>query len=270
MSILSSTPPLRGPEGTGLRVEGEALLLRQPQEEVHIPLRAVGRLRAEGRAVAIELTAAPGAVPAVLRFEGVDEAAAAAFADAVNAALPEEPEAVDGVQDLSGNRLGDRHATLLFRRLKRMALYGTLAIVALSVLVCVTGHPVALLAIIPSGFFGLLFLVLGTGGGYPTYEEWYLRRHGVTVTADRVPGQPGQYVYVDPMGLQRNVRKFASTWTIEVAYDRRDPGRVVVLRSRGMRWLDIAMAGSGLLIGFLGAAGAVAATVVALLGVGGF
>ncbi|MEX0170661.1 hypothetical protein [Streptomyces sp. LMG1-1-1.1] len=269
MSILPSVPPLRGPQGTGLRVEGQALLLRRPQEEVHIPLRAVGRVRAEGRAVAIELTAAPGAVPAVHRFEDVDEAAAAAFADAVNAALPEEPEAVDGTPYLSGTRLGDQHATRLFRRLKQMGLYGSLVIVALSVLVCVTGHAVALLAIIPSGFFGLLFLVLGTGGGYPSYEEWQLRRHGVTVAADRVPGQPGQYVYVDPMGLHRTVRKFAPTWTIDVAYDPRDPGRVVVLRSRTMRWLDITLAGAGLLIGFLGAAGAVTAAVLALLGVDG-
>ncbi|MGW8353827.1 hypothetical protein [Streptomyces wedmorensis] len=270
MSIMSPIPALRGPEGTGLRVEGEALLLRTAQEEVHIPLMAVGRVRAEGRAVAVELAALAGATPAVYRLEEVDGAAAAAFADAVNGALPERSEPVDGITYISGNRLIDQHAVRLFRRLKRGALHGLLVIAVLCVLVSVTGHPVALIAIIPTGLFGLLFLILGTGGAYPPYEEWCLRKRGVTVAADRVSGEPGTYVYVDPMGLHRTVRKFAPSWTIDVAYDPQDPGRVVVLRTRAMWWLDVTLASAGLLIGFLGAAGAVTATVLALLGVGGF
>ncbi|MEU3687672.1 hypothetical protein [Streptomyces narbonensis] len=269
MSITPAIPVLRGPGGTGLRAEGQALLLRRPQEEAHIPFKAIARVRAEGRAVAVELTAAVGAVPAVLRLEDVDEAAAMAFADAVNAVLPEHPEAVDGTAYTTGERLGDLYAARHFRRVKRGALYGFLAIVALCVLVIGTGHPAALIGIIPSGFFGLLFLLLGWATSYPSYEEWYLRKHGVTVTAERVPGEKAAYTYVDPMGLHRNVRKFANSWTIEVAYDRQDPGRVVVLRSRAMRWLDISLVSGGLLIGLLGAGGAVTVTVLALLGKGG-
>ncbi|GEB58659.1 hypothetical protein GCM10017674_04450 [Streptomyces gardneri] len=236
---------------------------------MHIPLKAIGRVRAEGRAVAIELTAAAGAVPAVHRYEDVDEAAATAFAEAVNAALPEEKEAVDGTRYLSGNRLTDLHVTKLFRRLKRAALYGALVIVALCVLLIATGHAVAGVAMIPGGAFALFFLVIGSGAGYPSYEEWHLRKRGVTVAAEQVPGEPGMYVYVDPVGLHRTVRKFAGTWTIDVAYDPQDPGRVVVLRSRGRRWLDIGLVASGIGIGLLAAAGVLTVAVLGFLGMSG-
>ncbi|MFF5917456.1 hypothetical protein ACFY8C_03810 [Streptomyces flavochromogenes] len=269
MPITPPIPTLGGPQGTGLRATGDALLLRRVQEEVHIPLKAIGRVRAEGRAVAIELTAAAGAVPAVHRFEDVDEAAAAAFAEAVNAALPEEKEMVDGTRYLSGNRLGDLNTVKLFRRLKRAALYGALVIVALCVLVIATGHAAGIVAIIPGGAFALFFLVLGCGAGYPSYEEWHLRRHGVTVAAERVPGEQGTFLYEDPIGLQRTVRSFAAAWTIDVAYDPEDPGRVVVLRSRGRRLLDVALVGSGIAIGLLAAAGVLTFTVLTLLGKGG-
>lgn len=60
---------------------------------------AIERVHAEGRSVTVELTAAAGATPAVRRVDGVSEAAARAFADAVNRALPERADegvAVDG------------------------------------------------------------------------------------------------------------------------------------------------------------------------------
>ncbi|MFJ5139596.1 hypothetical protein [Streptomyces sp. NPDC088707] len=270
MSITSPIPALRGPDGTGLRVEGQALLLRRAREELHIPLKAVARVRAEGRTVAVELTAPAGATPHVQRFADVDEAAATAFADAVNAVLPERPEAVDGSGYLSSNRLGDPSVGRVLRVVKRGALYGTLAIVALCVLVIATGHAAAIIIVIPSGFLGLFFLVLGWATSYPSREERRLRRHGVTVAAERAPGEQSVYVYADPEGLHRTVRKFADTWTIDVAYDPQDPGHVVVLRSRAARALDLALTGSGLLIGLVGAAGAVAGVVIGLLGVGGF
>ncbi|WP_329278593.1 hypothetical protein [Streptomyces sp. NBC_00691] len=269
MSITSPIPALRGPDGTGLRAEGQALLLRRAREELHIPLKAVARVRVEGRAVAVELTAAPGAAPHVQRFAGVDEAAAGAFADAVNAALPEEPETVDGAGYISGTRLGDPSAGKVFRAIKRGALYGSLAIVALCVLVIATGHAAAIIIVVPSGLLGLFFLVLGWAASSPSREERRLRKHGVTVAAERAPGEQSTYVYTDPEGLSRTVQRFADTWTIDVAYDPQDPGHVVVLRSRGMRALDLTLTGSGLLIGLVGAAGAVTGTVLALLGVDG-
>ncbi|WP_328487136.1 hypothetical protein [Streptomyces zaomyceticus] len=269
MSIMSPIPALRGPEGTGLRAEGQALLLRRAREELHIPLKAIARVRVEGRTVTIELTAPAGATPHVQRFADVDEAAATAFADAVNAALPERTEAADGAGYISSNRLSDPYATAALRVIKRGALHGTLAIVALCVLVSVTGHPAAIILLTPSGFLGLFFLVLGWATSYPSREERYLRRHGVTVAAERAPGEYATYIYTDPDGLSRSVRKAAGTWTIDIAYDPRDPGRVVVLRSRGARAMDYTLLGSGLVIGLLGAAGALTCVVLALLGIGG-
>ncbi|MCD2466961.1 hypothetical protein ACFCWD_05145 [Streptomyces sp. NPDC056374] len=269
MSITSPIPALRGPDGTGLRAEGQALLLRRAREELHIPLKAVARVRVEGRTVAVELTAPAGATPHVQRFADVDEAAATAFADGVNAALPEQPETVDGAGYISSTRLGDPSVGRVFRVIKRGALHGTLAIVALCVLVIATGHAAGIVIIIPSGFLGLFFLVLGWATSYPSREERHLRKHGVTVAAERAPGEQSVYLYKDPEGLSRAVGKFADTWTIDVAYDPQDPGHVVVLRSRGVRALDLALTGSGLLIGLVGAAGAVTGAVLALLGVGG-
>ncbi|MFH9722048.1 Mu transposase C-terminal domain-containing protein [Streptomyces sp. NPDC017254] len=112
--------------------------------------------------------------------------------------------------------------------------------------------------------------MLGWASSQPSREERYLRRHGVTVAAERVPGEQSTYVYTDPDGLHRTVRKFAHTWTVDVAYDPQDPGRVVVLRARGPRAMDLALTGSGLVIGLLGAAGAITTVVLALLGAGGF
>ncbi|MER6996970.1 hypothetical protein [Streptomyces sp. NPDC000410] len=85
-------PPLRG----------RGVAPAPPRQEPRISLAAIARVRAEGRAVAVELTAPAGAAPAVHRVEGVSEAAGTVFADAVNDALPER---ADGDETDDGSTL---------------------------------------------------------------------------------------------------------------------------------------------------------------------
>jgi hypothetical protein len=90
-SITPSIPVVQGSGKTFLQYahEDEALLLSRRHDETRIPLAAIARVRAEGRALAVELTTPAGTVPAVHRIDGVSEAAATMFASALNAALPE-------------------------------------------------------------------------------------------------------------------------------------------------------------------------------------
>lgn len=62
-----------------------------------IPTQAMARIRAEERSVRVELRALPGTAPSRYRIEDVSAAAAAAatFADAVNAALSTPAEEFD-------------------------------------------------------------------------------------------------------------------------------------------------------------------------------
>ncbi|MFD3531543.1 hypothetical protein [Streptomyces sp. NPDC058664] len=81
---------LRGRGESVLRYEGGAgrVTLRRADRERRIPLAAIALVRAEGRSVAIALTAPEEGEPTVYRVVDVSEAAALAFADVVNAALP--------------------------------------------------------------------------------------------------------------------------------------------------------------------------------------
>lgn len=78
-----------------LRFAGGPVTLHRPDKEHHIPLAAISFVHAEGRSVAIVLTASGADEPTIYRVAGVDETGALAFADAVTAALPETP-APDG------------------------------------------------------------------------------------------------------------------------------------------------------------------------------
>ncbi|GAA2801601.1 hypothetical protein [Streptomyces showdoensis] len=267
MSITAPIPVLHGGKDTVVRTEGEALLVRRPHEETHIPLKAVGRVVAEGRTVTIELTTAPATVTRhVHRIWDVDEAAAASFAEAVNAALPERTEEADGADLVSGERLYQPSYRNWIRGLKRGALLGTLAAVALCVLVGVTGHPVAMTAIIPSAFFAIPITALGAFLLFEPHEERHLRKHGVRTSAIRLRGEHGRYAYTDPGGVIRTVRSSEQSWNIEAAYDPRDPGRVAPLRSRARRIRTAAVALSVLGVGLLFTAGAVGSVVAAFLG----
>ncbi|MBC2908069.1 hypothetical protein [Streptomyces cupreus] len=96
MSIMSPIPVLQGRDGTVLSAEQEGLVLERSGEELTIPAEAIARVHAKARSVTVELRAPLGATPSVHRIEDVSEAAATAFADAVNALLPEPTEKTDG------------------------------------------------------------------------------------------------------------------------------------------------------------------------------
>ncbi|MEV7556839.1 hypothetical protein [Streptomyces sp. NPDC089795] len=251
-------------------MENDALVVRRPHEQTHIPLKAISRVLAEGRSVTVELTAAPTTDRThVHRIQDVvDIAAAVAFTDAVSAALPgrtEETEAVDGADLVTGERLYQPSYRNWLRRMKRGALVATLVAVGACVLVGFVG-PAAMIIIIPSGFLGIPILTFGAFLAYGPVEERYLRKHGVRATAVRLQEEPGLYAYTDPGGLVRTVRHSVPTWSIEVAYDPGDPGRVLPLRSRGRRIRDAVLVALTVGLGLLLTGGAVAAVVGAFLG----
>ncbi|MFC8899965.1 hypothetical protein [Streptomyces cinereoruber] len=70
---------------TVLTVEDDGPVLDLPRERVAFTPDGPVRMRAEGRSVLIELRAKAGATPRVYRTDDVDEAAATAFADGVDA-----------------------------------------------------------------------------------------------------------------------------------------------------------------------------------------
>ncbi|WP_282695136.1 hypothetical protein [Streptomyces sp. CC208A] len=95
---MTATPSLvlRGGESV-LHFAGGPVTLHRPDKEHHIPLAAISFVHAEGRSVAIVLTASGANEPTIYRVTEVSEAAALAFAEAVTAALPETP-APDGAE----------------------------------------------------------------------------------------------------------------------------------------------------------------------------
>ncbi|MFE5486500.1 hypothetical protein [Streptomyces sp. NPDC056527] len=271
MSITSPIPVLHAGGKTVVLVENDALIVRRPHEQARIPLEAISRVLAEGQTVTIELTVAPTTDRTHVHrvWDVVDADAAVAFADAVNAALPrrdEGTEAIDGADLVSGERLYQPSYRNWLRGMKRGALVSTLAAIGSCVLVGLMGSPAAMIFIIPLSFFGIPILALGAFFAYQPVEEWYLRKHGVRTAAVRLQDEPGRYVYTDQGGVVRTVRHSIPTWSIEVAYDPRDPGRVLPLQSRGRRIRDAILVGLTLGIGLVLAGGALAAVVGAFLG----
>jgi hypothetical protein len=271
MSITSHIPVLHAGGETVVLVEDEVLIVRRPHEQTQIPLKAISRVHTEGQCVTIELTAAPTTDRTHVHrvWDVVDTAAAAAFADAVNAALPERTEgeeAVDGADLVHGERLYQPSYRRWLRGVKRGTLIATLVAIGSCVLVGVMGSAAAMIFIIPFSFIGIPILALGAWLAYDAAEERYLRKHGVRTAAIRLQDQPGRYAYTDPGGLVRTVQHSIPTWSIEAAYDPRDPGRVLPLRSRGKRIRNAVLVAFILAVGLLFTGGAVAALVGAFLG----
>lgn len=271
MSITSPIPVLHAGGETVALVENDVLIVRRPHEQTHIPLKAISRVLAEERSVTVELTAAPTTEKTHVHrvWDVVDTDAAVAFADAVNAALPErteETEAVDGADLVWGERLYQPSYRNWLRGVKRGALVATLVAIGACVLVGVMGSPAAMAVIIPASFIGIPVLALGALLAYDPVEERYLRKHGVRTAAIRLQDQPGRYAYTDQGGSVRTVRHSIPTWSIEAAYDPRDPGRVLPLRSRGKRIRNAILVLFILGIGLLFTGGAVAGLVGAFLG----
>ncbi|MFJ7272515.1 hypothetical protein ACIQV3_38795 [Streptomyces sp. NPDC099050] len=205
MPIISSIPVLLGDQGAELRAESDVLLLRRPREEVRIPLTAVARVHANGRVVAVELTAPAGTESTLYRIEGVSRAAATVFGAAVNGILPERPtgdDPVDGstlvtvtLRDAAGaGREADgeadgeaedaepmQPATLVIRCVTVAA---GLGLVALAAGVVIAGDYVSrALAVLLVGATALTVGRLVVRAVGIRWNEWYLPRHGITVEA---------------------------------------------------------------------------------------
>jgi hypothetical protein len=255
MPITSSVPVLLGDQGIELRADDTGLLIRRPHEEVRIPLAAVAHVHANGRVVAVELTAPAGAEPTLYRIEGVSRASGTAFGEAVNGSLPERPadeDPVDGSTPVTVTPRNDARAgreeddeqdaeplqpaELVIRR--TMAAVG-LGPVALSAGVVVAGdHVSRALAVLPLD---------GTGRAAVRavailWNKWYLPRHGITIEAQPVLihgrvdyGHTATDGRLRPAPAPDGVRGE----TYHVAHHPKYPARVVACQSLGavFKWL---------------------------------
>ncbi|MER5297710.1 hypothetical protein ABT382_37820, partial [Streptomyces pharetrae] len=201
----------------------DALVLRRWRKEKRIPLQAVRQVRAEGRALAVELTAPAGTTPTVCRVRGVSAAAATMFADAVTACLPEEREA-DGAALVTEGTPAESEDEAYWRKLKICAWVVGLVTVGVAVAMA--------MAIVGSGILACVFLignpvtlgivVLGLYGMRMPYYEWYLPRYGITVEA--VYCGPRSYAYTDLHGVARTASVAGNAPTRRVAYHPDRPG----------------------------------------------
>ncbi|MEV7276239.1 hypothetical protein [Streptomyces sp. NPDC093111] len=245
MSITSPIPVLRGSGDSVLQSDGDALLLRRADEEARIPLAAIGRVRAEGRAVEVVLVAADGAEAAVHRVDGVSGAAATVFAEAVNRTLPERAEGAalfDGSALVTVRTLSDSEEPgrgLSQRDLKRLVIGLFLALLLASVANGVFGGSVGIAVLVfLSGSVGAAITLFGIGGLWVQFERWRLPRYGITVIARKHPEQYRTYIYTDTDGVARTLYGRSEEPEIEVAYHPRNPRNAVVRLSPGKLVFD--------------------------------
>ncbi|WP_225803539.1 hypothetical protein [Streptomyces sp. NK15101] len=268
MSITPSTPVVEGARKTSLRLDGDAVLLSTPHEEARIPLAAIERIRAEGRSVTVELTAPAGATRYAHRVAGASAAAAAMFADTVNAALPGvagRDTTADGTMLVETRTLPLSRRTRKLRRIMWLSAGALGLIVVTSVLVAVAGVPAAMAALIPAGLVLTAALAIGANALANWYREWRLIRHGITAFAAEVPDRPGMYLYTDPAGLIRHVFTWAGGIAVKVSYDPADPGDVVLPRTALFRRGELALGLFFALFALIGFAALIALTVVAFV-----
>ncbi|MFI2412656.1 hypothetical protein [Streptomyces sp. NPDC018947] len=247
MSISSPIPVLQGDKGTELRSDGEELLLRRPTDELRIPYAAIARVRAERRDVAVELTAPAGTVPTVYRVEDVSAAAASVFADVVNAALPERAEeTIDGATLVVTRSLvsgddeeeADEDTRAGLAAPPKWATYtAVVAVAVLAVLVGVAGgnwgRAIATLLL---GELAVAATFATWAGLTSTWQEWYLRRHGITVEARQVYRNgttTNAYTAID--GVTRYISGSNNGKPVQVAYHPRKPQTAVVRTGWGER-----------------------------------
>ena len=234
----ASTPVLRGRGGAVLRQEGDALTLRRDDEETRIPLRAVRFVAPDGPAVVLELRAPDGASGAGYRVDGVNHAAAALFATAVNdavAALPEPDLALDGAALVTTRSLRPEptprtpaSAGAVARGVFWIVVSlgpGLATLIGTSALFVAHGEPGFLLLSIPMGIVTVLFNITSAATTERVTKMWLLPRRGITVMAVRTnpPGRKGVYAYTDPRGETHRYDRDASAHEIEIAYHPDDP-----------------------------------------------
>ncbi|WP_329120768.1 hypothetical protein [Streptomyces sp. NBC_01353] len=244
MSITSPIPVLQGSRGTELRSEGEELVLSRSDEVLRIPFAAIARVRAEGRDVALELTAPALAEPTVYRIEDVSRAAATVFADVVNGVLPERPAgeaAVDGATLVTTRSLRapaeeeDEEADPTGTRIKWAGIGLGIALVAFSVVVGIAGKHVGRgIAVLLLGALGAAATIVVGGMILSAWERWYLPRYGITVEASQVflDGRT-TYAYADAEGKLHPISSSPKGETIRVAYSPRKGKGAVVCQGWG-------------------------------------
>ncbi|MCX5390615.1 hypothetical protein [Streptomyces sp. NBC_00094] len=250
---------LRGSGSTVLRFEGEggAVSLGRPGEDHRIPLGAIAHVRAEGRVAMIELTAPTGVEPASYRVEDVSEAAATAFADAVNAALPERTEdAVDG-STLVTTHLTPPTPAPARRRIGTVGVVG-LCVLAVAVALCVTAGVAGGWGYAVTVLFPVPFALLGAGIagviGHGLYAQRAYPKHGITVMAEfsHYDARSRVYRYADTTGAEHTYNGSGGQW-IELSYLPRAPHRATTVATRreriglaGLALFGVALGGGGL------------------------
>ncbi|MFB7241303.1 hypothetical protein CW362_17065 [Streptomyces populi] len=261
MSIISSIPVLLGDRGAELRADSGGLLLRRPREEVRVPLAALARVHANGRAVTVELTAPAGTESTLYRIEGVSRASGTVFAEAVNGSLPERPAGEDPVdgstlvtvtpRDVAGAGREEDDGDAEPLQPAELVLRCTMVAVGLGLVVLAAGIVVAgdhvsrALAVLLLGGTGLAIGRLTARTVALLWNEWYLPRHGITVEAQPVlvHGEVA-YGYTTTDGRLRpvpgNVRSVRGE-TYDVAYHPKHHSRVVACQSLGavFKWLPV-------------------------------
>jgi len=257
MSTTSPIPVLRSSDGALLRFDGDALVLRRKNEEVRIPLLAIGCIRSEGRSLSVELTAPSGTVPAVHRVDDVSAAAAGLFAEAVNAVLPERPAGADGSKLVTTRAVIESRQERGKRRRRRWGTAVVLVCAGLAVAVAARGVWTFAFLILLIGPVGALLTAVGADMVRLRYRSWYLLRHGVTVEARRVGetrilgGEFGVFVYTDMHGVDHNVNVKSRSAAVQVAYHPSKPGIVTEYGSRSSRASDTVAALCFLVFGLI-------------------
>ncbi|MFE5713873.1 hypothetical protein ACFQ7J_24020 [Streptomyces sp. NPDC056501] len=214
---------LRGSGAAVLRFEGGAVNLGRPGATHDIPLAAIELVHARGRTVAIELTAPDGVEPATYRVEDVSEAAATAFAEAVNTALPARTEAVDG----SALVTTYTHAAPAprFPRRTALAIGAAVPVVGLDVFLGMAGRLEYALTFWPALLVVVTGAYLGFTMGQGLYRMWYLPKHGITVVAQfsHYTNNTKVYRYTDTGGASHTYSNNVGGQTVELSYDPRNP-----------------------------------------------
>ncbi|MFB7518095.1 hypothetical protein [Streptomyces sp. NPDC056144] len=226
---ISSLPVLRGRDGATLVAEDLGLVLDLPREQITFTPDGLGRIRAEGRSVLIELRAKARTTPRIHRIDDVDPADAVAFADGVNAILANRTDSddVDGTPFAVVRSLAPTWRSRFHRRMLRGTLGHLLALVVLCVVTGALGWWEQVLLAVVIGGLAWAGLWLGLYGVIRSRRERWLYRNGVVVTATRATMSRGAYIYPDPRGDYRCIEHGEAGPSITVAYPPDDPANVL-------------------------------------------
>ena len=253
MSITSPIPVLQGRGATALSAESDVLVLDRPGEELSIPFIAIAGVHVERRSVTVELRAPVGARPSVHRSEDVSEAAATAFADAVNARLPERTEEIDGAALVVLRTLTPSRRETFMRRLKWFVSGCLGVVVALCVVAGIAGDAGLAIALVPIGAITTTGLGVGAYCVWTWNRERRLLKHGITVVAAQA-NRPAMYLYTDTAGTTRVLSHLSFEPYVRASYNPKDPSDVLVPQAPFMRRLNITLGGFILFCGLNGVA----------------